>query len=528
MTSFTEAHLPCPCGQSSDAYAVNGDGWGTCFSCSKRFPPEGEAPAEPTVKYAKPLVPFGSYQALAKRKIREETCQRFGYFVSTDDTGRTIQVAQYRNAAGHICGQKVRTANKKFRTTGAFQDVVLYGQHLWKEGGRRVVITEGEIDCLSLAQAFGLSWPVVSLPNGAASARKALEKSVAWLSTYDQVVLCFDQDDAGRRAAEDCITVLPPGKIAIAELPLKDANEMLVAGRVKELTTAIWEAQVRRPDGIVTVADVRKDLTKPIEKGKPWCFATLTGYTYGRRYGELYALGAGTGVGKSDFLTQQIAYDATELREKSGVFFLEQQPIETLRRVAGKVVGKRFWVPDGSWTPDELNEAVDCIDGLVFMYDHFGTTDWDIIERRIRFLHATEGVRSFYLDHLTALAAQQDDERAALENIMAALGKLVKELDIMVLIVSHLATPDGKPHEEGGRVMIRHFKGSRAIGFWPHFIFGLERDQQDQETPWTTFRVLKDRYTGTSTGKTFELSYDPETGLLSERGDNLEAADLPF
>jgi twinkle protein len=53
--------------------------------------------------------------------------------------------------------------------------------------------------------------------------------------------------------------------------------------------------------------------------------------------------------------------------------------------------------------------------------------------------------------------------------------------NVMLTFVSHLATPEGKPHEEGGRVMIRHFKGSRAIGFWCHFMFGLERNQQDQD-----------------------------------------------
>jgi twinkle protein len=346
------------------------------------------------------------------------------------------------------------------------------------------------------------------------------------LSSYDQVVLCFDMDEPGQKAAADCVDLLPPGKVAIAQLPLKDANEMLVAGRVKEMVNAVWEAQTYRPDGIVTVAEVRPQLSKPIEPGLPWWSETLTSLTYGRRFGECYALGAGTGVGKTDFLAQQIAFDATELNQRVGLFMLEQQPTETLRRVAGKLPGKRFWVPDSSWTQDELETALDRLDNKVFLYDHFGATSWDIIEQRIRFLHGTEGVRIFYLDHLTALAAQEDDERKALESMMASVGGLVKSLDVMLTFVSHLATPEGRPHEEGGRVMIRHFKGSRAIGFWSHFMFGLERDQQDQETPWTTFRVLKDRYTGTSTGKTFELSYDSTTGLLHEHTafDDADAA----
>jgi twinkle protein len=67
--------------------------------------------------------------------------------------------------------------------------------------------------------------------------------------------------------------------------------------------------------------------------------------------------------------------------------------------------------------------------------------------------------------------------------------------------------------------MIRHFKGSRSIGFWSFFMFGLERNQQSDdpdEQKLTVFRCLKDRYTGQSTGKTFGLSYDVETGRLFE------------
>ena len=103
--------------------------------------------------------------------------------------------------------------------------------------------------------------------------------------------------------------------------------------------------------------------------------------------------------------------------------------------------------------------------------------------------------------------------------MMAEMGSLVKELGVWVLFVSHLATPEGTPHEEGGRAKIRHFKGSRAIGFWSHFMIGLERNQQAEEEDdrsTTVYRMLKDRYTGRSTGETFNIRYDQKTGRLVE------------
>jgi twinkle protein len=114
--------------------------------------------------------------------------------------------------------------------------------------------------------------------------------------------------------------------------------------------------------------------------------------------------------------------------------------------------------------------------------------------------------------------ADTADEKGSLEQIMKEMAGLANELGIIITFISHLTTPEGKPHEEGGRVTIRHFKGSRAIGFWSYFMFGLERDQQAEDPvvrQTTTFRILKDRYTGQATGEVLYLAYDRDTGLLS-------------
>lgn len=471
------------------------------------------------------LITDGVIEYLPARGISEETCQKWGYKKGTAFNPKTerkepAQIATYYDLNLQPVAQKVRFASKDFVFLGDPKQAGLYGQHLWRDGGKMVVVTEGEIDALTVSQLQGNKWPVVSVPSGAQGAKKALAKSLEWLNGFDAVILMFDNDDPGNAAAAECATLFPPGKCKIARLPLKDANEMLLARRGSEVIDAVWGAKTYRPDGIVTLGDIRSEVLKTPEEGLPWWSPTLTALTYGRRYGEVVAVGAGTGIGKTDFLTQQIEHDLVTLNEKVGLFFLEQQPAETAKRVAGKVGKKCFHIPDGTWTQDELIAALDKMPGdRLFLYDHFGSTDWENIRDRIRFLYHSEGVRLFYLDHLTALAAEEDDERKALETIMAQIGGLVKELDIWLCLVSHLATPEGKSHEEGGRVMIRHFKGARAIGFWCHYMIGFERDQQHQNEALrkiTTARVLKDRYTGRATGAVFYLGYESDTGTLYE------------
>jgi len=523
---------PCPeCG-SRDNLARYSDGHAYCFGCGHYEHGDGSVSQPP--KHSKghrmENALKGEFKALPKRGLTEETCRKFGYMVGKDKHGKTVQIAPYYNAEGKLVAQKLRDAEKNFTCVGNMKEAVLFGQHLWPSGGRRVVITEGEIDCMTVSQLQGHKWPVVSVQNGADGAARSIKQNLQWLNTFEEVVLVFDQDEPktkkdgtvfypGQDAARECVTLFPPGKCKIAVLPGKDPNALLVAGEGEKVIQAIWNAQTYRPDGIVTIADIRDAVLKPAEWGLPWFLEDLTKLTYGRRYGEIYAFGAGTGVGKTDFLTQQVDYDINTLKVPVALFFMEQQPVETIRRVAGKFAGKRFHVPDAGWTADQLSEAIQQLEasGKLYLYDNFGATEWERIRETIRFLAHSEGVRIFYVDHLTALAAAEEDERKALEAIMAEMGALVKELDIMILLVSHLATPEGRPHEEGGRVMIRHFKGSRAIGFWCHYMFGLERDQQHENEvvrSTTTFRVLKDRYTGQATGQVIYLGYDVETGRL--------------
>lgn len=465
------------------------------------------------------FVALGEASEWSSRGITLQSAQKWG-FTRSNHNGDAVRLFNYRNSAGQLVWQKIRYQGKDFRSRGEKDDMCLYGQWLWRDGGKRVVVVEGELDAISLSQMQDHKWAVVSIPNGADGAPKALRKNLQWLEKFEEIVLMLDQDDAGRTATDECKLIpFTPGKLKIATLPLKDANEMLMAGRIKETIDALWSAKVFRPDGLVGVSDIMGELLKPVDWGLSWWCDDLTNYTYGRRDGEVYGFGAGTGIGKTDFLMQQIAYDITELKMNVGAIFLEQKPVETAKRIAGKIASKMFHVPDAGWTTDELTRAAGELDGKLFFYDNFGQTDWDLVKGHIRYMVVSLGIKLIYLDHLTALAEETEE----LGKIMKEMAGLANELGCIIHFVSHLTTPDGKPHEEGGRVTIRHFRGSRAIGFWSFFMFGLERDQQSEDpiiATTTVFRILKDRYTGRSTGKTINLGFHSETGRLFVREDD--------
>lgn len=527
---------PCPeCG-SRDNLARYSDGHGFCFGCDYYEPADGEQRMTTTTKERAGLI-SGEVVHLAKRGLTEATCGKWGYLKGTYHD-KTCQIAQYRNAKQQVVAQKLRFADKDEGLPwlgNNKESLPLYGQWLWRDKGKMLVITEGELDALSVSQAQNNKWPVVSVRNGAGGAHKDVAAAIDWVMGFDEIILMFDMDEPGQAAAEKVAQILPPGRVKIAQLPLKDASDMLMAGRSGELIDAIWSAKMYRPDGVVNISDLIEEALKPIEHGQPWFLERLTELTYGRRPTEVYAFGAGTGVGKTDLFTQQIAYDVVTLGLTVGVIYLEQPVHETAKRIAGKVSGKQFHVPNGTWTPAELEASLTSLKDKVYMYDHFGETDWDVIKSRIRYMATALGIKFIYLDHLTAMA-DPSNERESLETIMKSMAGLAQELRITIHFVSHLSRPTngGKAHEEGGRVTIANFKGASAIGFWSYFMFGLERDQQadDEAERGTTFRVLKDRYTGNATGKTILLDYNPTTGMLAEKSDGFDAlgpdSECPF
>ena len=85
----------------------------------------------------------GSAERLQKRGLSEKTCQFYRIYKD----GNVLRF-HYFKSDGTLCGCKVKTKDKQFRYEGEQTDG-LYGQNLFPTTGKRVVITEGELDAAS-------------------------------------------------------------------------------------------------------------------------------------------------------------------------------------------------------------------------------------------------------------------------------------------------------------------------------------------------------------------------------------------
>lgn len=496
------------------------DGHGFCFSCQAWEPGDEEAPRITSLNLT-PFLPMnytGDIVRLNNRSITEETCRKFNVRVDKTSAGYVLRFPYY-SASGSLVAFKERTEDKDFSWVGKNQDKQLFGQQLFGTG-KCLVITEGEIDCLSVWQARP-NWPVVSVPNGAAGAKKALEHQIGWCLGFDEIVLLFDTDSAGVQAAQDCASLFPPDRVFIGNIsPYKDANEALVDRNSDAIRQAIWNKRPYTPQSIVDGRDIFDLVSKPLRgKDAEWPFQKLNEVTGGLRLGELVTITAGSGVGKST-ICGETAQCLVDQGFKVGYIALE----ESVQRTALRLMTVKANTPlhlNNEIPTEELREAFEKSvgSGSVFLRDGFGSVDPDVILNDIRFMCKAKGVSWIILDHLSILlsgnADAMGDERKTIDIVMTKLRSFVAETGIGMILISHLRrSHNDKGHEDGAQVSLGHLRGSHSIVQLSDLVIAIQRSVSAGENN-AKLVVLKNRFNG-RTGDAGEITYTDITGRMTD------------
>ena len=511
-------HEPCDACGSSDAVSVWSDAHRYCHSCQTFTPPdkEGEEVASTNPRPSTHNLLAGEPKAIPARGLSEEDCKKFGYQIGSDQNGEPVQIANYRDKDGSIVAQKIRGRDKTFKMIGDSKSITLFGSHLWSNG-KKLCITEGELDAISLSKAFGHKYACVSLPQGASGAVRAIKANWEYINSFLEVIICTDMDGAGRQAAQEIAEVLPVGKAKIANLPAKDANEALVQGKTAELIQCVYQARDFRPDGIKAANDFRDIIHEDeTQSSVSWPFSMLSQVTLGLRRKELICLASGSGCGKTTFC-KEVAYHLMMSGQKVGMISLEEAPKRTLLGLVGIHLNKNLLVDRGQATDEEVTAGFDDLftDRTCVLYDSFGTTSPDIICDRIQYMARALEVDWVILDHVTMLTANMVDERRELDKCVTQFRTLVQELGIGMIMVSHLTRPGGRGHEDGAAVSLSQLRSSHSLAQLSDMAIGLQKDPDDPDSDLRQIRVLKNRYSG-QIGDAGTLVYNRETGRLLE------------
>lgn len=531
MGEIVELHIPCPKCGSSDALSVYEDGGAKCFSCGhvwKNF--RGGGNKKQMVTVVKEDAGRFPVNGIPDRCLTADTCKKYGVKVVVKAGGIAQHIYPYCDKEGNVIAQKIRTVEgKQFHCLGNMKDATLFGQSLFPANGKYITVTEGEIDAMSVYQMFGGKSPVVSIKDGC-NAVKDIKKNYEYLDSFENIVLCFDGDDAGKKAVAKIAEILPPKKVKLVKLPkdLKDPNEFLKAGKSSDFVNNYWwRAEEYRPADIVNYSDLWERVQE-FNKSKsyiptPW--AGLNEKICGFRPSQLIVFAAGTGMGKSAFLKDLIHHYLKTTDGKVGAFFLEEIAEDTAVSMMSLEAGLNLRKPE-IWKAQDVKDLKKWFEESgaerrIELYDGFDFDDIDLLMDKIRYLNKARECSLIILDHLTMVVDDAEDSTRALNKLVADLKKIAVELGIIIVTACHLrkAQNANKQTEEGGRVTLDDLKQSSSVKQLADIVIGLERDGQSTdpiEANTTRIRVLKDRDFGTK-GLAAAVLYDKDTTRLIEK-----------
>ena len=539
--------LPHDCG-SSDGLQVflqeDGSVNGWCFVCSTGVDdPYGDKPIpqfkvktnEEREAEIKSVLTYPTL-AIPSRKLSEETVKYFGVKVGVSQSDGVTPDSVFfpYGKDGTLTSWFFRSLcdKKKQFSIGSSKGCDLFG---WgraaKSGQRTLYITEGEFDAMALYQILkdanrgtayaDLPHAVVSVLHGAGSAVKEIGRMSQQIEKlFDQVVLVFDMDEAGQKAAEDVCRIHPNYKVA--HLPCKDANECLMVGASKACKNAVVFKSAKPKNSRIVIANTLHEMSRvQAEMGLSTPFHKLTELTRGIRRGETWYWGAGVKMGKSELVNTVGAHMIKE--HKCPVFFAKPEEAlnKSYKMLAGKMVGKIFHDPNVQFDYEAYDRAGEMIGELALFTDVYQFLDWDTLKGDIKYAVVERGIQDVIIDPITCFTNSMNAAAANefLTHMAAEVSSMAKDLDFTAHLFCHLKAPEaGPPHERGGKVLSTQFAGSRAMMRSCNYMVGIEGnkdpDLDKEERNMRYVKLLEDREFGAS--GVVPLYWDDKTSLFNE------------
>ena len=544
--------LPHSCGTRDGLQVFDKGGGkydGYCFACNTpiadpyKDKPKGYVPPKPKEKspeeIQQELEEVGSCPTLdlPTRGLKKEYLEYFGVKVGVNEMdGVTPSIAYFPYVVDGEVRYKARALDvKKMWGVGKLKGAEPFG---WREaldsGAHTLIITEGEFDAVALFQMMkesnkhnpefaSFNPAVISLPSGASSAKATVAKYMPKIrGHFKKVVLAFDMDEPGNKAAEEVATVYPTAHRA--DLPEKDPNECLLKGKKKACVSAVtYKSSVAKNSRLVRIEDIFDEAKEQAPWGVSWPWPKLTELTRGIRTGETYYLGAAQKMGKSEVVNSIAAHLIKEHGWKVLLAKPEEANKKTTKMLAGKIAGRVFHDPKVEFDFDAYEATRPILNGKVLMVDLYQHLGWESLKDDI-IAASSEGAKAIFIDPITNLTngMSPTDTNTKLQEVSQEIAAMSKDLDFAAFIFCHLNKPPkgSIPHDRGGKITTDMFAGSSAMGRSCNYMFGLEGnkdpDLSEMERNKRTLVVLDDREYG-EVGKV-ELFWDKHTSLFNQIG----------
>lgn len=407
-------------------------------------------------KYSKPVTRPAAVTYLESRGISQGTTEKFNITTQKDDESvivfpfhdenDVLQFVKYRNTDQ----KRIEKYGKEFSERDC--KPILFGMNLCKDTEKPLILTEGQIDSLSITEA-GIE-NAVSVPNGA--------KGFTWvpycwdfLSKFKELIV-FGDHEKGHITLLEEMTGRFHGIIKHVRpedyLDCKDANELLVKHGKQAIRDAIQNAVIVDNPKIIRMVDVQR-------KGTSEMVSISTGFKQvddklggGFFLGQLIIITGKRGLGKSTLGSQ---FGIRAISEGHTVMFYSGELNDWMfkdwfeRQAAGK---KNINVLQGGRSKEYSVEAnaVSKIehwyedkayfyDNSVYRNDTESTTEEESLLKTLETAITQYGCKVLLIDNLmTAIVDDLGNDLYRLQTLFVKeLAIMAKRYEVLIILIVH-------------------------------------------------------------------------------------------
>jgi KaiC/GvpD/RAD55 family RecA-like ATPase len=570
MAAFIK-HMNCEACGSSDGKAVYDDSSSHCFVCQKTVPSEEFKEQNPkkvskvrtSVKEEKSMeVKPSSKPAMTPdenaeiksvtgvagkgfRSLKDETTKPFGVRYAYDADGEVEEQYYPTTQDGQIVGYKIREVPKNFYSKGRTgADCELFMQFKFNRGGKYILITEGELDALSAYQMFAdynktrggdYEMAVVS-PTTGANSHKQIAAQYRFFDSFDNIIVCYDNDKAGKEATEDVVKALPKGKVKIMHMRYKDPNTYLEEDKQDEFIRNFYEAKRYTPVGVLGSGELYDKILAQATVAKvpfPPFMDTLNAMLVGGLpLGHIINIAAGTGLGKTSFVNEMIYHWIFNSPHKIGIVSMELDSGQYGETLLGRHLSRKIsLIQDDTVKKDLLESDKVREKANELFYNADGQHRFYLLDNRdgsveeiqdtVEELVVSCGCKIIVADPLQDLLSGLSNEDQEL--FMKWAKGIIKSHGVTLIFINHVRKSSGgvQNSSQGGGFTEEEIMGSSTIikSASANILLSRNKYAEDPVERNTTKVVLsKNRICGL-TGPAGSVYYDNETHTLHNLDD---------
>lgn len=391
-------------------------------------------------------------ELLGRRGVSEKTVRRYEITVA-DGKGKDILVFPFFDDKGELRFIKYRNMNfrpgidknKEWCEESCMP--ILFGMKQCNGKFDRLILTEGQIDSLSVAEA-GIE-NAVSVPTGA-KGFTWVPYCWDWLTKFQELVI-FGDCEKGEITLLEEMRKRFPGTVRCVRQEdyrgCKDANEILQSYGKDAIASAIQNAEFAPIRAVKRLSDVKGVDLYGLPKIKT-NLGKLDGLLGGLYFGQLILLSGRRGDGKSTLMSQFIV-EAIEQGFPVFIYSGELLDFYFKRWIDLQIAGPQHLVANqyanGTTTYSISNQTLNAINtwyhDKAFLYDN-NCIDDDEMEDLLKVIEKAVmqyGIKLVCIDNLmTALdVGMEEDLYRAQSKFVGKLAKLAKLHNIVILLVVH-------------------------------------------------------------------------------------------